>query len=175
MITQEKIFLTPDEITWGWKGGNELKVIHAPWGKLVILICYDIQFAAISAKLSKYNLDLILVPSMTDQHGRRRVQWASQARMIEHRAYVIITGTVQSSTTNPDHWGKALFYSPQAGYDLRDDLFPLTPSMRIHSRIIKEGKLNEPSLVSAQLNISELKESKKINIPFSARDQDKKR
>jgi predicted amidohydrolase len=30
-VYQEKLFLTPDEVDWGWEGSDELSVIDTPW------------------------------------------------------------------------------------------------------------------------------------------------
>lgn len=37
-VYQEKLFLTPDEVDWGWEGSNVLSVIDAPWVSVEFLI-----------------------------------------------------------------------------------------------------------------------------------------
>jgi predicted amidohydrolase len=77
-VYQEKIFLTPDEKEWGWEGSDTIKIIHAPWGKTAIVICYDTEFPLISQTLADHSIDVLLVPSMTGESGFTRVRWASQ-------------------------------------------------------------------------------------------------
>lgn len=38
-VYQEKLFLTPDEVEWGWEGSDELSVIETPWVRLLWAIC----------------------------------------------------------------------------------------------------------------------------------------
>ena len=42
---QSKLHITPDEYSyWGLQGGDELKVFELDIGKIVILICYEVEF-----------------------------------------------------------------------------------------------------------------------------------
>jgi predicted amidohydrolase len=143
---QEKLFLTPDEKTWAWSPGTELKIIPAPWGKTVILICYDSEFAEVSQKLSALAPELILVPSMTDsQAGFRRVRWTSQARAVEHKAYVAHVGTVGEADPSWPNYGQASV---------------LTPSEKDFPGVLAEGEANSAKIVYADLDFKKLREAR---------------
>lgn len=143
-IWQDKVFLTPDELKWGWSPGNEVKVIEAPWGRTLVLICYDAEFASISAALSRKYPELILVPSMTEtEHGFRRVRWTSQARAIEHRAYVAIVGTVGVPDPYWPNYGRTVF---------------LTPSEPGFPGVLSEGSLNSEDIHVESLDMKALRE-----------------
>ncbi|MCB0393912.1 MAG: hypothetical protein KDD25_05105, partial [Bdellovibrionales bacterium] len=97
---QDKVFITPDEKYWGWKEGNKIHVLNTPWGRTVTLTCYDAEIPIVSSKLASADIQLLLVPSMTDASGKVRVAWTSQSRAIEHKTYVAVSG-VASRSGNP--------------------------------------------------------------------------
>lgn len=153
-VTQDKIYLTPDEKNWGWTPGSTLKVFEAPWGKTSILICLDSEFPQLSQSLVQARPELILIPSMTgSDFGLRRVQWSAQARAVEHYTYVVHTGTVSKNET---HSGQASLLNPQ------EPGFP---------RWIARGRKNESSLVIGTLDMKFLREKRPIAGIYPAREQ----
>jgi predicted amidohydrolase len=152
-IFQDKLNLTPDEKAWGWSSGDTLQVFQSDWGMAAILICYDIQFAVLSSALSKQQLDLILVPSMTTEFGFNRVRWCAQARSIEHHAYVILTGDVNGEIVK-DFYGQSAFISPQ------DVGFSKTPTV---------GPLNKSGVLSADCDLEKIRKSKQSTGLYSAK------
>lgn len=156
VVLQDKLFLTPDEVAWGWVGGDELKVFDAPWGRTTILICYDSQFPALSHELRQALPEVVLVPSMTGSKGLKRVRWASQARAVEHHAYVVVTGTTDPvGRAGRDYSGQAVFLTPQ------EEGFP---------GLLQAGKKDVPSVVSAELDLIKLRQSRVQSGIYSVRD-----
>jgi predicted amidohydrolase len=156
-VFQDKIFLTPDEVEWGWEGGNKLTVIQAPWGNTAIVICYDSEIPLISHTLTKYQLDLILVPSMTGNPGFTRVRWATQARAVEHMSYVLVSGTTGA---------------PAEGWEMTAQAAVLGPSLSGFTPLIAEGNLNEDNqIVFATLDMQQLLEAKARGSYYPAKDQ----
>lgn len=150
---QDKLFLTPDEKKQGWSTGSELRLIDAPWGRTVILICYDSEFPAISQKLVRERPELLLIPSMTaDPAGLRRVRWSAQARVVEHYAYAVVAGTVAEK----HHLGQGVVLTPQ------DAGFP---------EVAEEGPLNQAGLVRAELDMAFLRKKRTSAGIYPARDQ----
>ncbi|MES2767669.1 MAG: nitrilase-related carbon-nitrogen hydrolase [Bdellovibrionota bacterium] len=151
-IFQDKLFLTPDELDWGWASGTRLQVFNAPWGKTTILICYDCEFPIISNLLARSKPEVILIPSMTEsRHGFRRVRWSAKARAIEHRAYVVHTGNV--------------------GYLQYGQAATMTPSEAGHPGIKNQGKINKFEIVTTDLDIGHLRQTRLTRGPHPARDQ----
>jgi predicted amidohydrolase/L-aminopeptidase/D-esterase-like protein len=109
-ILQDKNYLTPDEKAWGWATGDELKVFDAPWGKTVMLICYDSQFPILSNALAEHRPEVLLVPSMTGANGFERVRRSTEARGVEHYAYSVFTGTVGG--IGGEYTARAAVYTP---------------------------------------------------------------
>jgi predicted amidohydrolase len=158
-ILQDKLFLTPEEKNWGWEGGTELRVWQTPYGPWTILICYDVQFAEISALLGPVNPTLILVPSMTGEKGLHRVRFAAQARAVEHHAYVALSGTVSAiGPQDREYVGQNVVVPPQ------DEGFP---------KLVAEGPFNIPAITSAALDFSLLENSRLKAGIYSSRDYGK--
>ena len=148
-VYQEKMFLTPDEVAWGWEAADTLSFINAPWGKTAITICYDSEFPLISQTLADHSIDVLLIPSMTGASGFTRVRWAAQSRAVEHMTYVLVTGTFGDPSPNPeDGWAT----TAQAAV--------LGPSLEGFTPLIAEGNMNTEEIVYAQLNLTQLRQAK---------------
>ncbi|OZG69722.1 hypothetical protein BTA51_29725 [Hahella sp. CCB-MM4] len=93
---QKKIHPTPYERKyWDIKGGNELNVFETDYGRVGVLICYDVEFPELGRLLADQQMDLLLVPFWTDnRQGYLRVRYCAQARAIENECYVVLSGTV---------------------------------------------------------------------------------
>ena len=156
-VFQDKIFLTPSEISWGWQGGDILNIFDAPWGKTAILICYDSEFPILSQMLAQHNVDIILGPSMTSIPGFTRVRWASQARSVEHLGYVLLTGT--SGTPGESDW------------DMQCQAVVLGPSLFNHTPLIVQGNINESEIVFATLDMNKLRIAKAKGKFYPSYDQ----
>jgi predicted amidohydrolase len=157
-VHQDKIFLTPDEVEWGWEASDKLSLVQTPWGMTAIIICYDSEFPLISQTLAQQQVNVVLVPSMTGDSGFTRVRWASQARAIEHMAYVMVTGTAGA---------------PAPGWEMKAQAAVLGPSLPGFTPLIAEGELNkENEIVFAKLDLSKLAEAKKTGLYYPALDQE---
>ena len=97
-IRQDKLSLTPGEMdpeSWQLQGGDELKIFELDGLKMAILICLDVEMPALSSLLAKEQIDLLLVPSMTEMlSGYHRVFDCAKARAVELMTSVAVCGTV---------------------------------------------------------------------------------
>ncbi|MDX1452289.1 MAG: bifunctional GNAT family N-acetyltransferase/carbon-nitrogen hydrolase family protein [Oleiphilaceae bacterium] len=93
---QYKLHPTPHEKKdWIMRGGNDLKVFDTDFGRIGILICYDVEFPELSRLLSEDEMEILLVPFWTDtKNGYLRVRRCAQARAIENECYVAIAGNI---------------------------------------------------------------------------------
>ena len=102
---QDKIALTPSERNsagWLLAPGTQVQVI--PWLglRVAIVICLDIEFTALLARLARLDLDLILVPAKVDMlSGYYRVLGCAKARAIELQTAVAVVGAVGSPLGHP--------------------------------------------------------------------------
>lgn len=102
---QDKLALTPSErnpAAWLLTPGAQVKVI--PWLglRVAIVICLDVEFTALFARLARLDLDLILVPAKVDLlSGYYRVLGCAKARAIELQCAVAVVGAVGSPLGQP--------------------------------------------------------------------------
>ncbi|WP_417669818.1 nitrilase-related carbon-nitrogen hydrolase [Roseibium sp.] len=97
-IRQDKLSLTPGEMdprSWKLQGGTTLNVFDLDGLKMAILICLDVEMPALSCLLAREQVDLVLVPSMTEMlSGYHRVFDCAKARAVELMTSVAVCGTV---------------------------------------------------------------------------------
>ena len=104
-FTQDKLCLTPSEqdpAGWLLTPGATVNVI--PWEglRVAIVVCLDVEFTSLWARLAKLDLDLVLVPAKTDMlSGYYRVFGCAKARAIELQTVVCVVGAVGTPLGNP--------------------------------------------------------------------------
>ncbi|MEP3047419.1 MAG: nitrilase-related carbon-nitrogen hydrolase [Roseibium sp.] len=118
-IRQDKLSLTPFEQGpdfWHLTPGMELQVFELDGLKMAVLICLDVEMPALSCLLARQNVDLLLVPSMTEKlSGYSRVFGCAKARAVELMCAVAVCGTVGKSkgtTQNDTNVSGAALYLP---------------------------------------------------------------
>ncbi|WIO74955.1 bifunctional GNAT family N-acetyltransferase/carbon-nitrogen hydrolase family protein [Porticoccaceae bacterium LTM1] len=94
--SQYKLHPTPHEKKdWVMKGGNHLTLFETDFGRVGILICYDVEFPELARLLSDEEMEILIVPFWTDtKNGYLRVRRCAQARAIENECYVAISGSI---------------------------------------------------------------------------------
>lgn len=98
---QPKLHMTPTEVKeWNMSTGDNLKIFETEFGKVALVICYDIEFPEIVRLAKARGADVVFSPYCTDdRHGFHRVRYTSHARTIENQIYVVSSGTVGSLPT----------------------------------------------------------------------------
>lgn len=147
LVVQDKVYMTPEEeLVWKWTSTAKLNVFEWKGIKTTILICHDSEFSDISHLISKEDIELFIVPSMTsDIWGMNRVRWCSKARAIEHHSYVLVTGTVDAKAGQGSYTGQAAFVTPQ--------------NLHFPSEIAL-GPFNQEALVNFELDLNLLRKSR---------------
>lgn len=119
VIEQDKLCLTPGEKdgdSWLLEPGTDLKVFELDGLKVAILICLDVEMPAHSILLAKSNLDLLLVPSMTERlAGFHRVYDCAKARAVELMTSVAVCGVIgaaKGTTQNETNFSGAALFVP---------------------------------------------------------------
>ena len=140
---QYKLHVTPDEASyWGMRGGNQLRCFDTDFGKIGILICYDVEFPELSRMLSDEGMKILFVPFWTDtKNAYQRVRLCAQARAIENECYVAITGSVGNL---PRVENMDIQYSQSAVFSPSDFAFP-------HDAIVAEATPNTEMTLIADL------------------------
>jgi predicted amidohydrolase len=154
-VRQHKLFPTHEERDWGIAGGEVVQVVDTDWGRLCVLICYDVEFPSVSTLLGPLNPELFVVPSMTGPDGLYRVRWAAQARAVEHHAFVVVAGITDSVVYGDRFHARAAVLTP------REVGFP---------GVLAEGAFDVPQAVHAQLDFDKLRASREDAGMYPVRD-----
>lgn len=148
---QDKIHRTRwENEKWKTDPGEVLKVFHTPFGKIAILICYDIEFPELARRVAEEGVEIIFVPSCTDdRQGFLRVRYCCHARAIENQVYVAMTSTVGNLPVAGLrlHYGQASIITPSDFPFARDG-------------IAAEGVINEEQIVVADVDLKLLDENR---------------
>lgn len=150
--SQGKLHMTRfEKEEWFVSPRDTLKVFETDFGKVGINICYDVEFPEISRALALQGVNILIVPSCTDdRQGFLRVRYCAQARAIENQLYVIHSGTVGSLPMVPAislNYGQAAILTPSDFQFSRDG-------------ILAEGVPNQESMVIGELNLSTIEEAR---------------
>lgn len=74
--------------------GGELRVFDAPFGRLGILICYDIRFPEAARVLGLQGADVIALPTNWPEGAESAPDFITRARAWENRVYVVAANRV---------------------------------------------------------------------------------
>lgn len=147
--SQYKLHPTPHEKRdWVMQGGDALRCFETDFGRIGILICYDVEFPELARLLSEHEMQMLFVPFWTDtKNGYLRVRRCAQARAIENECYVIIAGSVGNlpKVDNVD-----IQYAQTAVFSPSDFAFP-------HDAVIAETTPNTEMTLIADLDLVKLK------------------
>ena len=115
--SQYKLHPTPHEKKdWIMEGGSSLNLFDTDFGRIGILICYDVEFPELARLLSDKEMQILFVPFWTDtKNGYLRVRRCAQARAIENECYVAIAGSIGNlpKVDNVDiQYGQTAVFSP---------------------------------------------------------------
>lgn len=147
---QYKIHVTPDEKRyWGLTGGHRVQVFDTDFGRIGILICYDVEFPELPRLLAESGMNILFVPYWTDtKNAYLRVRRCAQARAIENECYVVISGSVGNL---PRVENMDMQYSQAAVFTPSDFAFP-------HDAIAAEATANTETMLIADLDLDNLRE-----------------
>lgn len=164
IISQDKIMMTRFEAEeWKISGAaKKLRTFKIGAAKCALLTCYDIEFPALSRLAAKAKVDIIFVPSCTDdRHGYWRVRHCAQARAVENQTYIISAAIVGGHPQYPEinsHSGRGAIYTPcDIGFPERG--------------ILTEGDMDQEGLCLAELDLKLLQKIRKNGTVLNLRDQ----
>ena len=162
---QFKLHVTPDEAHyWGMRGGSKLQTFDTDFGKIGILICYDVEFPELGRLLSEQQMKILFVPYWTDtKNAYQRVRCCAMARAIENECYVAITGSVGNL---PKVENMDIQYSQSAVFSPSDFAFP-------HDATIAEATPNTEMTLIADLDLDLLKDLNTAGSVRNLRDRRK--
>ena len=145
---QYKIHPTPHEArAWAMEGGDKLHVFDTDFGKIGVLICYDVEFPELARIQSDEGMQILFVPFWTDtKNGYLRVRLCAHARAVENECYVAIAGSVGNL---PKVDGADIQYAQSAVFSPSDFAFP-------HDAILAETTPNTEMTIIVDLDFEKL-------------------
>jgi len=152
VFRQKKVHLTQTEKgPYQMSRGHGFYVYHTDFGKVGILVCYDVEFPEAARVLAEAGVQLLFVPSCTDERqGFCRVRYCAQARASENQIYVAMASTVGNLPEVPcmaTHYGQAAILTPSDYFFARDG-------------IAAEGVVNQEQMVISDVDLSLLDEQR---------------
>jgi predicted amidohydrolase len=106
VLRQDKLHPTRPERAIATEGGDHLAAFDVGGVRMGLLVCYDIQFPELTRTLVDDGVEVLLVPSLTDERGTWRVRHAAHARAVENQLYVCVSplvGDLGIPTGRPVH------------------------------------------------------------------------
>ena len=146
--SQYKIHPTPHEKrAWIMQGGDRLSTFDTDFGRIGVLICYDIEFPELARLQSEEDMQILFVPFWTDtKNAYLRVRCCAHARAIENECYVVISGSVGNL---PKVDGADIQYAQSAVFSPSDFAFP-------HDAIMAETTPNTEMTLIVDLDFEKL-------------------
>lgn len=163
-VFQDKVNMTRFE-SEEWKisgGAPELRVFTHQGARCAVAICYDVEFPAYCAAAAEARVDILFVPSCTDDvHGYWRVRHCAEARAVENQCYVVLSSIVEGDRRYPEqigaHYGKAAVITPC------DVGFP-------EQGALAETKANVEEVLEARIELRALEELRRGGTVLNLRD-----
>ena len=163
--TQGKLHMTRwEREEWFVSPRHNLRIFETDFGKMVVNICYDVEFPELARAAARRGARLLVTPSCTDERqGFLRVRYCAQARAIENQMYVVQASTVGSLPTVPAvslNYGQASILTPSD--------FPFS-----RDGILAEGIPNQETVVIGELNLETIVHAREYGTVLPLRDSEK--
>lgn len=162
---QGKLHMTRfEKEEWDVTPEDDLAVFETNFGRIAVAICYDVEFPEIARAAARKGVDILLVPSCTDdRQGYLRVRYCGHARAIENQIYVVQSSTVGSLPSVPAvflNYGQACILTPSDFPFARDG-------------ILAEGQPNLETMVIAELNLVSIRKSRETGTVLPLLDSER--
>ncbi len=145
---QHKLILTPFERNWNMAAGDEIVVFETRIGKIASAICYDSEFPYLARAMARAGAEILLVPQCTERiSGHHRVRTGAMARALENQIVSVTSPTIGAAP-----WSAAVDFNTGAAGVFVPAEFGVSDD-----GVLSEGKVNEPSWVSATVNLHHLR------------------
>jgi predicted amidohydrolase/GNAT superfamily N-acetyltransferase len=150
VFRQKKVHLTPTEKNlYQMSRGHSFYIYHTDYGRVALLVCYDVEFPEAARVLAQGGAQILFVPSCTDERQAYfRVRYCAQARAIENQIYVAMASTIGNLPEVPcmaTHYGQAAILTPSDYFFARDG-------------IAAEGTINQEQMVISDVDLNLLQE-----------------
>jgi len=101
-----------------WEAGNNFPVFETDFGKIGILICYDMQFPEAARILSLKGAEIIFYPLAGDERGNSEWEIMTRARAIDNNIYIVASPLSEVAGLIVDLDGSVIARTDIRGNDL---------------------------------------------------------
>lgn len=93
--------------------GSETVVVDSPFGRLGILVCYDLRFPELARRMADSGVELLAVPAaFTALTGKAHWETLVRARAIENLAYVVAAAQGGFHRNGRETYGHSMIVDP---------------------------------------------------------------
>lgn len=152
ILTQDKLHPTRGEKAIDTSGGTALSAFEVDGVTVGMLICYDLQFPELGRYLMESGVEVLLVPSLTDERGVWRIKHAAYARAVENQMFVCVSpivGELGIPVERPLHACGGAFVA-----------CPIDNRFAIEDGTLARAKENVESVLHATLDLELLRKSR---------------
>ncbi|MHA1106822.1 MAG: nitrilase-related carbon-nitrogen hydrolase [Promethearchaeota archaeon] len=160
IFKHRKTHLFPLESQMGVTPGDELVIYETEFGKIAIIICYEMEFPEVARTLTLKGAEIVFCPSYTvGEHAFWRVRHSCQARAIENQVFIVHSCMVGTAPLGGiEGWGRSSIISPCEP--------PWNPN-----GIIIEAEENKEMVISAVLDLKLLHRKRKRGAAPTLKDR----
>lgn len=95
------------------KGGDSITLVDTPWGKIGVMICYDIRFPELTRKMAKEGARLVFVPAAFNMTtGPLHWQTLFKSRALDNEIFVLGNSPARNPEASYIAYGYSLAVSP---------------------------------------------------------------
>ncbi|CAH0991063.1 Deaminated glutathione amidase [Sinobacterium norvegicum] len=96
-----------------YRAGDRCVVVPTPWGRLGVMICYDLRFPELTRLMFQQQVDIIAIPSaFTAVTGQAHWQPLLQARAIENSCFIVAANQTGCHDDKRETWGHSMVINP---------------------------------------------------------------
>ncbi len=93
--------------------GSEPLLIDTPWGRLGVVVCYDLRFPELFRRMSSQGMDVLAVPAaFTYRTGSAHWEVLLRARAIENLTYLAAAAQTGTHPGGRQTWGHSMLVDP---------------------------------------------------------------
>ncbi|MCK5689141.1 carbon-nitrogen hydrolase family protein, partial [Myxococcota bacterium] len=93
--------------------GTKPLIVETPWGKLGVLICYDLRFNAIFEYFEREGVEFIAIPgAFSKTTGEAHWKTLLRARAIDYQSWVMAACPAPNLSSTYVAWGHSLIADP---------------------------------------------------------------
>ncbi|NVJ58879.1 MAG: carbon-nitrogen hydrolase family protein [Gammaproteobacteria bacterium] len=97
----------------GTMPGKDPSIIHTPWGKIGLAVCYDLRFPEVFTYYRNNGVSIITLPSaFTVPTGKAHWKTLVKARAIDSQSYIIAPAQSGLHQNGRETWGHSMVVDP---------------------------------------------------------------